>query len=228
MATTDHSSQPPGAGRAALLAALAIAGGATALSAIGPHDRLTWWLEVSPVLIGGALVFATRHRFPLSPLLLFLLVIHALILALGGHYTYARVPLGDTLRELFALERNPYDRIGHFAQGFVPAILVRELLLRTSPLAPGKWLFVLVTSVALAFSALYELIEWWAAVLLGADAESFLGTQGDVWDTQWDMALALSGALAAQLLLGRRHDRSLEQSGLAARDGSPRSGERLP
>jgi putative membrane protein len=178
-------------------------------SGIGPTDRLTWLMEVLPVLIAIPLLIATRRRFPLTPLLYRLIFLHGLILMLGGHYTYAQVPLGFWLQDAFDLSRNHYDRIGHFAQGFVPAILAREILLRTTPLRPGAMLFFLVTSVALAFSAFYELIEWWTAEAIGAGADAFLATQGDVWDTQWDMFLALIGALAAQLLLARVHDRQL-------------------
>ena len=189
---------------------------ALAVSAIGPTDRLTWWLEVLPVLLGAPILVATYRIFPLTPLLYRLLFLHALILILGGHYTYAQVPLGFWLQDLFDFSRNHYDRIGHLAQGFVPAILAREILLRRSPLVPGKWLFLLVTSVCLAFSAFYEMLEWWAAVLAGAQAEHFLATQGDPWDTQWDMFLALVGALAAQLLLAAGHDRAL--AALAGKD----------
>ena len=186
---------------------------ALVLSGIGPSDRLTWFLEVFPVLLGAPLLIATYAPFPMTALLYRLLFLHALILILGGHYTYAQVPLGFWLQDLLEFSRNPYDRIGHFAQGFVPAILAREILLRRSPLVQGKWLFVLVVSVCLAFSAFYELIEWWAAVIGGGAAEDFLGTQGDVWDTQWDMFLALVGAITAQLLLARRHDRELTALG---------------
>jgi putative membrane protein len=188
-----------------LFAALAL----LALSGVGPKDRFTWWLEVAPVLIGMPILVATYRRFPLTPLLYRLLFLHALVLMLGGHYTYAEVPLGFWVRDLFGLARNHYDRLGHFAQGFVPAILARELLRRKTPLLPGGWLFFLVTCVGLAFSALYELIEWWTAASTGTAAEAFLGTQGDVWDTQWDMFLALVGALAAQLMLARRHEKEL-------------------
>ena len=188
---------------------LALAVVALVVSGIGPTDRLTWWLEVAPVLIGAPLLVATWTAFPLTPLLYRLLFLHALILILGGHYTYAQVPLGFWLRDLLDFARNPYDRIGHLAPGFVPAILAREILLRRAPLVPGRWLFVLVTSVCLAFSAFYEIIEWWAAILGGGAAEDFLGTQGDPWDTQWDMFLALVGAMTAQLLLARVHDRQL-------------------
>ena len=138
-----------------------------------------------------------------------LLAVHALILMVGGHYTYARVPLGFWVQDLFGLARNDYDRLGHFVQGFVPAILIREILLRTSPLRPGRWLFVIVTAMCLAFSACYEFFEWWSALAGGHAADAFLGTQGDVWDTQWDMFSALLGAISAQLLLARLHDRSL-------------------
>jgi len=182
---------------------------ALVVSGIDPFDRTTWWLEVFPVLLGIPLLLASYRPFPLTPLLYRLLLIHALILILGGAYTYARVPLGFWVQELFDLGRNHYDRLGHFAQGFVPAILTREILLRRSPLRQGKWLFFLVASVCLAFSACYEFLEWWAALLGGDAAEDFLGTQGDIWDTQWDMFLALIGALSAQLLLARSHDRQL-------------------
>jgi putative membrane protein len=178
-------------------------------SGIGPHDRLTWLLEVAPVLIGVPILLASYTRFPLSPLLYRLLFLHAAILMVGGHYTYSEVPVGFWVQDLLDLSRNPYDRLGHFAQGFVPAILAREILIRRSPLKPGKWLFFLVVCVCLAVSACYELIEWWAALIGGASAEYFLGTQGDVWDTQWDMFLALIGALSALLLLAKAHDRSL-------------------
>jgi len=181
------------------------------LSGIAPHDRVTWLLEVAPVLIVVPILFATGKRFPLTPLAYRLIFIHALILMLGGHYTYARVPLGFWVQDLLELSRNHYDRLGHFAQGFVPAIIAREVLLRTSPLRPGKWLFFLVTSVCLAVSACYEFVEWWTALLGGVAAESFLGTQGDQWDTQWDMFLAALGAVTAQLLLGSRHDRELAE-----------------
>jgi putative membrane protein len=151
----------------------------------------------------------TYRRFPLTPLLYTLLAIHALILMVGGHYTYALVPLGFWVQDLLGFARNHYDRLGHFAQGFIPAILVREVLLRTSPLRPGRWLFFLVTAVCLAFSACYEFIEWWTALAGGDSAEAFLGTQGDVWDTQWDMFCALIGAMTAQILLAGAHDRAL-------------------
>ena len=179
------------------------------LSGLAPYDRTTWWLEIFPILIGVPMLVGTYRRFPLTSLLYTLLAVHALILMVGGHYTYARVPLGFWVRDLFGLARNDYDRLGHFVQGFVPAILIREILLRTSPLRPGRWLFVIVTALCLAFSACYEFFEWGAAVAGGNAADAFLGTQGDVWDTQWDMFCALIGAIVAQLTLSRVHDRSL-------------------
>lgn len=184
---------------------------ALVVSGIGPKDRLTWLLEVAPVLIGAPILVASAKRFPLTPLLYLLLFFHALVLMLGGHYTYAEVPLGEWAKEAFGFARNHYDRLGHVTQGFVPAILAREVLLRRSPLQHGGWLRLSVTSICLAFSALYELIEWATALLSGEAANAFLGTQGDIWDTQWDMFLALCGALLAQALLSRLHDRQLER-----------------
>jgi putative membrane protein len=166
-------------------------------------------MEVAPVLIGLPILIASHRHFPLTPLLYRLLFLHALILMVGGHYTYAEVPLGFWMKETFGFARNHYDRIGHFAQGFVPAILTREILLRRSPLVPGKWLFFLSASVCLAFSACYEFIEWWSAVIGGSAADAFLGTQGDVWDTQWDMLLCLIGAITALTTLSKFHDRML-------------------
>ena len=186
-----------------------------AWSAVRPHDYFTWGLEIVPVFIGLPLAFALHRRFPLSTLLLVLLWWHSVILIFGGHYTYARVPLGDWAMHWFGWSRNNYDKLGHFAQGFVPALLVREILLRASPLGdrgdgrPSRWLPFLVVSVCLAFSALYELIEWAVAVTSGAAADDFLGTQGDPWDTQTDMAMALVGAMIAVLVMTRWHDRSL-------------------
>ena len=190
---------------------LAIVGGALVISGLAPHDRITWWLEVFPVLLGAPIAVATAQRFPLTPLVYTLLTAHAVILCVGGHYTYAQVPLGFWVQDALGLARNHYDRVGHFAQGFVPALLAREILLRTSPLRRGRWLFVLVTAVCLAISAVYELIEWWAALLGGDAADAFLGAQGDVWDTQWDMFLCMMGAILAQLLLGKIHDRAIER-----------------
>jgi putative membrane protein len=188
---------------------LLIVGLALIISGINPYDRTTWWLEIFPILIGAPLLVATARRFPLTTLTYTLLALHAIILMVGGHYTYARVPLGFWFQSLLGLARNDYDRLGHLAQGFIPAILVREILLRTSPLRPGRWLVVIVTAICLAFSACYEFFEWGAAVAGGHAADAFLGTQGDVWDTQWDMFCALIGAIVAQLTLTGVHDRSL-------------------
>jgi len=182
---------------------------ALGLSAIRPHDWTTWWLEVAPVVAALPILVLTHQRFPLTPLLYWLIFAHAVILVVGGHYTYARVPLGLWAQELFDFSRNHYDRLGHVAQGFVPAMIAREVLVRKSPLSRGGWLFFLSTCVALAVSALYELVEWWAALVGGEAAHEFLGAQGDIWDTHWDMALALAGALVAQVLLARIHDKQL-------------------
>jgi putative membrane protein len=203
------------------LALLVLVAVALVLSGLAPTDRGTWWLEIFPILIGAPILVATYRRFPLTTLVYTLLAVHALILMVGGHYTYARVPIGFWVQDLFGFARNHYDRLGHFAQGFIPAILVREILLRTSPLRRGRWLFVLVTAVCLAFSACYEFIEWGAAVLGGESADAFLGTQGDVWDTQWDMLFALIGALTAQLTLSKAHDRALQKL-LGKDEGQPR------
>jgi putative membrane protein len=182
------------------------------LSGLNPEaDRYTWFLETVPVMIGIPLLLASYRSFPLTPLLYRLLALHAVILIVGGHYTYAEVPLFNWTRDTFELSRNHYDRIGHLAQGFVPAILAREILLRLSPLRPGGWLFLTVTSICLAFSAFYEIMEWWVALASEEAAEAFLGTQGDDWDTQWDMFLALIGAMTAQLTLGPLHDRQLQR-----------------
>ena len=181
------------------------------LSGLDPHDRFTWLLEVSPVLIALPLLVVTYSRFRLTPLLYRLLFIHAVILMIGGHYTYSLTPVGFWMQRAFGFTRNHYDRIGHLAQGFVPAILAREILVRRSPLVRGKWLFFLVTCVCLAASALYELIEWWTALAGGEAAQAFLGTQGDPWDTQWDMFLALVGAVSAQLTLNHLHDGHLRR-----------------
>ncbi len=182
---------------------------ALAISAIGAFDALTWFLEVVWVFIGLPLIIWNWKKFPLSQLLCFALAIHALVLMYGGHYTYAETPLGLWAKDAFELSRNHYDRLGHFIQGFVPAVLVRELLLRTSPLQRGKWLAVLTTCACLAFSAFFELIEWWAALAWGGAADAFLATQGDVWDTQWDMFICLCGAIISQLVLAKWHDKQL-------------------
>lgn len=181
------------------------------ITAIHPHDYTTWWLETMPIFIAVPLFVATFKRNALTPLVYRLLFAHALILMLGGHYTYAEVPLGYWMQEWFDFTRNNFDKIGHLAQGFVPAMLFRELLLRGSPLRQGKLLFALVAASCLAVSASYELIEWAAAVILGQSADAFLGTQGDPWDTQSDMLMALIGAISAQILLGQMQDRQLDQ-----------------
>jgi putative membrane protein len=188
---------------------LALAAAAVAISGIGPNDRLTWYLEVAPVLIAAPILIVAYHRFPLSDLTYTLLFLHAVVLVVGAHYTYAEVPLGFWAQDLFDFSRNHYDRIGHFAQGFVPAIVARELLKRWSPLGESRWMPFVIICICLAGSAFYELIEWWGALILGQAATQFLGTQGDVWDTQWDMFLALTGATAALAMLSRPHDRSL-------------------
>jgi len=180
-------------------------------SAIRPYDRLTWFLEVFPVMLGVFLLMVTYARFPFSRLAYVMVWLHAVVLLIGGHYTYAEVPLFNWVREIFELSRNDYDRVGHLAQGFFPAVIIREILLRLSPLKPGKWLFFLVTCVGLAISAFYELIEWWVALSSGDNAISFLASQGDPWDTQWDMLLALTGVIVSQLLLARIHDASMKR-----------------
>lgn len=201
--TLDQADRP----RLALLCVVLLA---LLWSAIGPRDGFTWLLEVAPVLIGVPLLLATA-RFRWTNLAYLLIAIHATILCVGGHYTYVDVPLFNWLRDTLHLSRNHYDRLGHLAQGFVPAILTRELLLRKTPLRPGGWLFMLVTCVCLAISAAYELIEWQVAVGTGEAADAFLALQGDIWDTQKDMALALLGAAFAQLALRAAHDRAISR-----------------
>lgn len=178
-------------------------------SAIRPHDYFTWILEVFPALIGLVILAATYRTFPLTTLAYGLILAHCIILMVGGHYTYAEVPLFDWLGEALQSGRNNYDKLGHFAQGFVPAIIAREILIRNSVINGRVWLNILVVSVCTAFSALYELFEWWVALLTGESAEGFLGAQGYVWDTQSDIALALLGAISALSFLSRRHDRQL-------------------
>lgn len=180
-------------------------------SGIAPHDRFTWLLEVAPVLIGVPILLYVWPTFRFTRLVYTLLWIHAVILMVGGRYTYAEVPLGFWIQEAFGFARNHYDRIGHFAQGFIPAMLAREVLIRKSPLRGSRWLPFVVVCFCLAFSALYELIEFWTALATGGAAEAFLGTQGDVWDTQWDMQMALVGAVVALLILSGPHDRELER-----------------
>jgi putative membrane protein len=180
-------------------------------SAIRPHDYFTWFLEVFPVLIALPLLAMSYRNFPLTNLVYGLIAVHMVILLVGGHYTYAEMPLFSWLRDYYGWDRNYYDRLGHVAQGFVPVMVAREILLRTSPLKPGKWLFFIVVCVCLAISAFYEFIEWWVALASGSDAVAFLATQGDVWDTQWDMFLAFSGAIFAQLFLTKVHMRQMRQ-----------------
>lgn len=179
------------------------------LSGFRTTDRATWMMAVAPIVIAAPILLATRQRFPLTSLRYLLIFVHAVILIVGGTYTYARVPFGFWLRDTFGFDRNPYDRIGHFAQGFVPALIARELFLRLRIVRTRGWSATLAVSVALAISAIYELIEWGAAVALGQGAEAFLGTQGDEWDTQSDMGMAFVGALVAVLLFARLHDRQI-------------------
>ncbi|ENX41747.1 hypothetical protein F887_02143 [Acinetobacter sp. NIPH 2100] len=179
------------------------------VSGIQPFDRTTWWLEVTPVLIVVPLLFATYKTFPLTHLLYVLIFCHAIVLIVGGAYSYARVPFGFEIAEWLGLDRNPYDKIGHFMQGFVPAMVAREILIRNHILGKGKMLSFIVICIVLAISATYELVEWAAALLLGQGAEEFLGTQGDEWDTQSDMFFALIGAIMALLLLSKWHDRQI-------------------
>ncbi|NNK31694.1 MAG: DUF2238 domain-containing protein [Xanthomonadales bacterium] len=183
--------------------------GVLAWSAWNPHDYPTWWLEVLPAILALLILAATRKRFPLTPLAYWLILFHAIVLMIGGHYTYAEVPLGDWVRDLTDGSRNNYDKLGHFVQGFVPAIVAREVLVRFEVVGRRGWLSLIIVCICLAFSAFYELIEWWVALLSDEAAESFLGTQGYVWDTQSDMFLALLGAILALVLLSRFHDRQL-------------------
>jgi len=180
-----------------------------AWSAIEPADRVTWWLEVVPAIAGLVILIMTRRRFPLTGLVYFLILVHAIILMVGGHYTYAEVPIGDWLRELSGGDRNNYDKLGHLAQGFIPAMIAREIMIRNSVVQAREWLTFLVVCIVLAISALYELVEWWAALVSAEAADSFLGTQGYVWDTQSDMMWALSGAILALLTLSKLHDRQI-------------------
>ena len=175
-------------------------------SGIEPKDRLTWVLEAGPAIIGLLVMAKTRISFPLTPLLYFWILLHCIVLMVGAKYTYAEVPLFDSIREIFEWERNNYDKVGHFMQGFVPALLAREILLRKKLVNANGWRNFIILSICLAFSAFYELIEWWAALLIGEDADAFLGTQGYVWDTQSDMAWALLGALVCLIILKKTHD----------------------
>lgn len=205
--------------RTPLLAALGTAVTLALLaSGIDPFDRATWWLEVAPVLIAAPILLLTGRRFPLTTLLYVLIALHALVLIYGGAYTYARVPAGAWVQDLFGLARNPYDKLGHFAQGFVPALIAREILLRGRFVPDGGAMTgFLCVCVAMAISAWYEVIEWWAALAFGDGAYEFLGTQGDIWDTQADMFTAFIGALAALLLLARAQDRQIARLSAASR-----------
>ena len=185
-------------------------------SGIGPKDYMTWCLEVAPAVIGGLVLWFTRDRFPLTTLVYVLILIHCVILMVGGHYTYAEVPLGDWVREAFDGSRNNYDKLGHFVQGFIPAMIARELVIRLGVFNSDRWRNFFIVCFCLAFSAFYELIEWWVALLSDEAADAFLGTQGYVWDTQSDMAWALFGTVAALVLLGRLHDRQMRERGFVS------------
>jgi putative membrane protein len=186
-----------------------------------PAGRFSWLLEVTPGLVGIAVLAATFRRFPMSRLIYVCVLLHLMVLIYGGVYTYAETPLGNWAREAFGLSRNHYDRVGHLALGFFPALVIREVLLRLTPLQPGGWLVFLISSVALAIGAFWELIEWWVTLLVAGDVgQAFLGTQGDVWDAQWDMFLVLVGALIALATMSRLHDRSM--TALVSRLSAPR------
>ncbi len=185
-------------------------------SGIGPHDYPTWLLEVAPALIAAAVLWFTRERFPLTRLTYILILIHCIILMVGGHYTYAEVPFGDWVRDAFGQSRNDYDKLGHLAQGFVPAIVAREILIRNRVVNFPAWRDFFIVCVCLAISATYELLEWWVALLSAEAADAFLGTQGYEWDTQSDMWFALLGAVLALILLSRMHDRQLRTAGFVA------------
>lgn len=180
-------------------------------SAINPKEYVTWALEVAPAVIGFVVLAMTRKRYPLTPLLYALILLHCIVLMVGGHYTYAEVPLFDTIKPWFGFERNNYDKLGHFLQGFVPAMIAREILIRNAVMASAYWRNFFIVCFCLAFSAFYEVIEWWVAIISDEGAEAFLGTQGYVWDTQSDMGFALLGAILALILLGQLHDRQLRQ-----------------
>ena len=190
-------------------ALLVLLGAVFVWSAIRPHDYFTWILETFPAIIGFVILAATYRRFPLTPLAYTLLMIHAAILMLGGHYTYAEVPLGYWMRDVLHTARNDYDRLGHFAQGFVPAIVAREILIRRKIVRGGGWVYFIVVCICLAISAAYELLEWRVSIASGSKGDAFLGTQGDIWDTQEDMATALVGAMVAPVVLGWLHDRQI-------------------
>jgi len=196
-----------GAGVPILLAVAVFA--VLAISGIAPYDRTTWLLEVAPVFIAAPIMIATYRRFPLTGMLYILIALHALVLIEGGAYTYARVPLGFWIQDAFGLTRNPYDKIGHFMQGFVPALVAREILLRGGYVTGRRMVAFLSICVAMAISAFYELIEWWSALALSTQADDFLGAQGDVWDTQSDMFMAMVGAIVAMVFLSKYHDKQI-------------------
>ena len=204
---TCAAAADPAARERAILLLVGLA--AVVASGIAPFDRVTWMLEVAPVVVAVPVLVLTARRFPLTTLTCRLILLHAIVLAVGGHYTYALVPLGEWMRDAFGFARNHFDRIGHFLQGFVPAIIAREVMLRRGVVRGRGWLFFLVTCTCLAISAAYEIFEWLAAVIGGSAADAFLGTQGDPWDTQWDMALAGCGATIAQLVLARPLDAAI-------------------
>ena len=185
-------------------------------SGIGPRDYPTWGLEVAPAVLGGIVLWFTRERFPLTPLVYALILVHCIILMIGGHYTYAEVPLGEWARDAFDLSRNNYDKLGHFVQGFIPAMIAREVVIRLHVFNSDRWRDFFIVCFCLGLSAFYELIEWWVALLSEEAADAFLGTQGYAWDTQSDMGWALLGAVIALLLLGRLHDRQLREHGYIA------------
>ena len=208
---TNSDQQSPAAGAKAAVPWLVIFFSVLLWSAIRPHDYFTWFLEVLPAIIAFLILAATYNRFRLTSLASWLILVHSAILMVGGHYTYAEVPLFDWVRDVFHQGRNNYDKVGHFAQGFIPAIVASEILLRKTPLRPGAWLSFITVSVCLAMSALYELLEWAVAEATGEAAEAFLGTQGYPWDTQSDMAFAFVGSVMAIALLGRLHDAQLSR-----------------
>lgn len=196
-------------------------------SVIHPKDYFTWALEVSWVAVGIPILVCMYPRIRLTHLLYLLIWVHSIILIVGGHYTYSEMPVFNWLKDVFGLSRNHYDRLGHFAQGFIPAILTREILIRNAVVRSRKWLFFIVVSICLAFSAFFEFIEWWVALISGSRADAFLATQGDVWDTQWDMFLAMTGAVISLLTLSGLHDRSLHRlHGSSVQQATPGTGSR--
>lgn len=204
LSSPSMTAQAPLASRRLLMIIFALWSVALILSGYQPKDRLTWWMEVAPVFIGGAILHWTWEKFPFPRFVVLWIFFHGLVLILGGHYTYAEVPLGYWVQSAFDLSRNHYDRLGHLMQGFVPALITRLLLVRKVKIDSRPWAFFLTVTVCMALSVTYEFIEWWAALILGQGSDAFLGTQGDVWDTQWDMFLATVGAILAQVLYGKK------------------------